>query len=196
MVALILLASCAPAPEPCACETVPLPEAQIVDLAGFTALLDVARPVFYPDLEGASIEVVHLDDVRYFQANLDLSTVSDPPMERKYLVQVDPTVFDDPPSNDVFRAVIAHELGHVQDYVGKNTDELVSFALWYLGGDVADYEHATDEKALTRGCAAGLTAYREWLYEHVDADLLVMKQTNYYTPEEIAAWSEANVCSP
>lgn len=192
----LLLTGCTREAPPCACDEVPLPESQIVDVEGFSALLDVARPVFYPDLAGVPVAVETLADVQYFQATVDLATLADPPRERQYLVQVDPVVFDDPPNNDAFRGLIAHELGHVQDYVGMDTDALVSFALWYAGGDVADYERATDVKALQRGCATGLVAYWDWLYAHVDGELLATKQQNYLMPDEIASWQDTNTCDP
>ena len=56
----------------------------------------------------------------------------------------------------------------------------------------AAYERATDEKALQRGCADGLSAMRTWIYAHVDAETLAEKEKDYYTPEEITTWVADN----
>jgi hypothetical protein len=59
-----------------------------------------------------------------------------------------------------------------------------------------DYERATDEKALGRGCGEGLSEMRTWIYAHAEGDVLEQKQRNYYTPAESAAWGdEHGVCA-
>ena len=75
---------------------------------------------------------------------------------------------------------------------------LLDFAGWYASQDpatsdeLAAYERATDEKALQRGCADGLSAMRTWIYAHVDAETLAEKEKDYYTPEEITTWVADN----
>ena len=51
---------------------------------------------------------------------------------------------------------------------------------------------AYDEYALEAGCASGLKGYREWLYAHIPPEDVEAKRRDYYTPEEIDAWVEAN----
>ena len=98
--------------------------------------------------------------------------------------------------------VLVHELGHVEDYVAQDTDALVAFAVWYGSEDpltsesLADYERGTDEKALDRGCAAGLADARRWIWSHAGPEVLPEKQHNYWSAEEIEAWAEANPTCP
>lgn len=56
------------------------------------------------------------------------------------------------------------------------------------GGYVAEYEHATDEFTLERGCATGLVEFREWLYGFVSEEGRREKEKHYYTPDETRAW--------
>ena len=181
------LLACTPPPS-CACDAVEVPAG--ADVQG---VLDAIRPTLFPDLDGVSIAVQTLE-VTFFQTTVALATFEDPPRDRRYLVQVDPAVLADPPSQAAMVAVLAHELGHAQDFVGMSSNELADFAIWYANEDVADYEHATDEKALTRGCAAGLAEFREWVYSHTDGDVEAEKRRLYYDPAAIAAWAEANTC--
>lgn len=176
-------------PPPCACDAVAVPAG--ADVQG---ILDAIRPTLFPDLDGVSITAQTVEDVTFFQTTVELATFEDPPELRRYLVQVDPVVLADPPSTAAMVAVLAHELGHAQDFVGMDADALAEFAIWYSREDVADYEHATDEKALARGCGPGLAAFREWVYSHTDGEVEAEKRRVYYGPDEIAAWMATNTC--
>lgn len=168
--------------------TPPATEADIV------ALVASAREGFFPTLGALSLEVVTMEsEDSYFVANLDLATLSEAPLERDYRVLYNPALFADPPSRLAVGAILVHELKHVLDYTGMDSDELVEFGLWYASGDdISDYEKQTDEYALESGCAEGLSAYREWVYAHIPAEDLQEKRDTYYTPEEIAAWVADN----
>ncbi len=162
--------------------------------ADIVALVESAREGFFPTFGELSLEVVTMEsEDSYFVANLDLATLSEAPLERDYRVLYSPALFADPPSRLAVGAILVHELKHVLDYTGMESDELVEFGLWYASGeDISDYEKQTDEYALTSGCAEGLSAYREWVYAHIPAEDLQEKLDTYYTPEEIAAWVADN----
>lgn len=124
----------------------------------------------------------------FFAANVDLDTFAAPPLERTYTVQYAEELFAlEPPAAGVV-AILAHELVHVRDYTSMDTEALGAFAIEYATSDVSVYERATDEATLEKGCAAGLVAYREWLYGVVDPETEAQKRHDYYTPEEIRAW--------
>lgn len=184
----IFLLACATPPR-CACDAVEVSPGDDVQ-----TMLDAMRPVLFPDLEGVVITAQTMEKANFFRTTVELATFEDPPRERRYLVQTDPRVLADPPSDAAMVAVLAHELGHAQDYVGMDSQEFADFVMWYGSEDVADYEHATDEKSMARGCAAGLAEYRAWVYAHTDGDEEAEKRRVYYGPDEIAAWSETNVC--
>lgn len=162
--------------------------------AGIQAALDGVQASLYPELHGVSVGLVAMEsDSDYFYANLELSTLPDPPLERQYLVFYSTLMLPDPPSHAAVVAILAHELKHVADYTTMDAAELAEFGLWYATtDDISGYERATDEHALALGCGPGLIEYRQWLYEHVDEQTRAEKQRDYYTPEEIEAWMAAN----
>ncbi|MCB9797711.1 MAG: hypothetical protein H6741_33895 [Alphaproteobacteria bacterium] len=157
------------------------------------ALLALAQAQAWPELEGVevSLETAPMSG-DYFVASLDLSTLDDPPRERRYRVNFNVQVLEDPPSYAAVGAILAHELSHVHDYTGMEAEAMADFALWYAQADTAEYERATDLAAMERGCAQGLLEYRLWLYAHVDAETLEEKRRVYWTPEEIEAWMATN----
>ena len=160
-----------------------------------SALVELARAAYFPTLAGVALELTEIrSEDTFFQANLDLATLDEAPLERTYRVQYNPLVFDDPPPRDAVGAILVHELRHVLDYTELTSEELVDFALWYGAGgeEVYAYERATDEYALEAGCGPSLSRYREWLYVHIPPEDVAAKRASYYTPEEIAAWIAAN----
>ena len=187
----------AASPLRCACSSVALPAAVATETDLAVLLAEVGR-VLYPEQGGVSVGIGPVDHLKYFRAWTELDTLSLPPRERRYTIHYDPAVLAEPPAPAALAAVFAHELGHVDDYLGMDSTALVEFAAWYAGEDpttsasLAEYERATDEKALARGCADGLRQVREWIYAHADEATEAEKRRNYYTPEEIDAWVEEN----
>ena len=206
----VLLLACTPKPEPkiqpdplCACSGIALPDTSIVEASALLELLKGVQVALYPEENGLNLSIEAVDDLQFFQAWIELSTLSNPPESRSYIIRYDPMVLSDPPEPVAVAAILGHELGHVLDYLGKDTEEMVSFAAWYGSEDpassdaLADYERGTDEKAMERGCADGLSRMREWIYAHVDPETEAIKRREYYTPEEIADWvSVHGACKP
>ncbi len=183
---------------PCPCATIPT-ETAITTEADLEALLAATRDAAWPELAGYTLAVEPYTDLAYFRALVSTDTLGvEDPAGRTYLVQYDPVVLDDPPGTGALAAVLTHELGHVYDYVGMTSTELLEFGLWYATEDpmtsdeLRAYERATDESALTRGCADGLSAMRTWIYAHASEEVEAEKRRNYYSPEEIEAWVAAN----
>ncbi len=146
-----------------------------------------------PELNGVSLSVQTIEsESTFLAAQVDLSTISNPPLEREYIIQINPQIFEQQITGASTVAILVHEFKHVLDYTEMDTNTLVEFGLWYAGGDVAEYERATDEFALERGCATGLIEFREWLYDFVSEEIRREKEENYYTPDEIQAWLESN----
>lgn len=188
--ALSLLWGCAdPLPTATPCEGQHLDKPPPASTAAVQEALDGVRTDVYPYLSDLSITLTEADDEQdYFWAQPAFSTVSDPPRERDYRVYVNTRMYPNPPPWSAVFAILVHELKHIADYTEMDTGEVVEFGVWYAQGDIADYERATDLYALEQGCAVGLSAYRSWLYDHVDAETEQQKRIDYYTPEEIEAW--------
>lgn len=160
------------------------------ELALSYVIADVQRIVYGAELRDVEIALAPLpSETDFFHAGVDLTTVDLPGLERRYVIQANSEIFsgDEPPIGAT-TAILAHELQHVLDYIAMAGDELVDFTLAYSEGDIARYERETDEAVLARGCATGLKAYREWLYEQLDAEDAAAKRRDYYTPDEIDAW--------
>ena len=194
------MTACASPPEPAdsgvaeqACALLAQDAAPPGDEAALAALLGEVQATFHPALDGVSIALEAMDsDQDFFVANLDLSTAGEAGPDRDYRVQYGLRVFEDPPPFAATGAILVHELQHIEDYVAMDTAALAEFAIWYAGGDFAEYERATDEVVLEAGCGEGLKAYRLWLYGQVDAGTEAEKRRDYYTPEEIEAWMAAH----
>ena len=183
----------------CPCDEISLPASPVTDDASVLSLLSATQVAAFPELNGVTLAVSPVEDLAFFRASIDLGTLSvDTTVGRVYRVEYDPIVLSDPPEPAALAAVLAHELGHVNDYAAMTSTEYLDFGLWYAeqsaagSDDLAAYERATDEQALTRGCAAGLSAMREWIYAHCTGEVLAEKQRDYYSPDEIAAWVEAH----
>ena len=102
----------------CGCPRLSLPAAPITDEAGLGELLATVQAALYPDEDGALVGVGAVKDLQFFRAWTEVETVADPPYERSYTIQYDPVVLADPPEAAAVAAILAHELGHVQDYLG------------------------------------------------------------------------------
>lgn len=191
-VALAGGAGCGPQ---CPFDAVELPKDPVTDEAGLIDLLAATREATFGSITCASIGVRAHEDLQFLRAWIELDTVDeDDGCAREYTIEYDPVLLTDPPEPVALAAILVHELGHVDDYLLMNSDEVLEFAVWYgtadpmTDDDLAAYERATDEKALERGCAEGLSAMREWIYAHSDATVRAEKERNYYTPEEIEAY--------
>ena len=118
-----------------------------------------------PELDGVSLRVETIEsDSTFLAAQVNLSTISNPPLEREYIIQINPQIFEHQITGGSTVAILVHEFKHILDYTEMDTNALVEFGLWYAGGEVSEYERMTDEFTLERGCATGLIEFREWLY--------------------------------
>lgn len=190
---VVLLTGCLDA-ELGACEAVVGTGAGPTDEAELQQTLDAVRETLADDLVDNDITLNAIDsDSDYFTASVRAESLDAPPEERAYLLNHSVQLFADPPPAHAVAAIVVHELAHIRDYTGMDEGAFVDFVLWYgTTDDVSAYERETDEVALRAGCGAGLSAYREWLYDHVDAQTEAQKRLDYYTPEEIEAWMTAD----
>jgi hypothetical protein len=199
MLLLVTLTGCVKLPADSAapllsCEALMTDGRAVAAEADVQLALEGVRDNLYPELAGVPLGLRSMEsDSDFFYANLDLTTLDEDPRERDYFVFYNARLFDDPPPWEAVVAILAHEIKHVLDYTGMDTEALAEFGLWYgTTDDISEYERATDEYALALGCGEGLSAYRTWLYDHVDEETAAQKRLDYYTPEEIDAWMAGN----
>ena len=150
-------------------------------------LIEDVRAASYPELEGADIEVKTFNhEADYFRTGFSFSRLL---LIRKmrFIIKVNPKVFELGAPEEALRAIIAHELGHVLYFKNRNRTRLFGLVRLISKAYTARFERWTDLQAISRGYSEGLKAYREWLYKNIPVRKLEEKRRNYFSPEEIDA---------
>lgn len=156
-------------------------------LARVRRMVEDVRAVSYPELQNVTIQIKLFDSASdYFQARFTFTSFLLQPRLR-YLLKVNRRLFEQPPSDEALRAILAHELEHVLDFKAKARWRLLGLVRMASPQFTARMERRTDVLAIGRGFGAGLKAYREWLYQQIPANKLAEKQRNYFSPDEIEA---------
>ena len=153
-------------------------------------LVDEIVKASYPELNGADIRVeVFRSKSDYFKARFGIPQFFFGRI--RYLVFVNPRVFELQAPPEGLRAILAHELGHVLYYRRKGRVRLLGLARLGSKRFTARFERWADLQAISRGYGPGLGEYRRWLYQNVLPAKLEEKRRNYFSPEEIDAVSSA-----
>jgi len=140
----------------------------------------------YPELKGAHIRINPFrSQSDYFKARFGVPQYFLPRM--RYLVFVNPRVFELQAPEAGVRAIIAHELGHIFYLRERNRLRLLGLVRMTSTRFTAEFERWADLKAISLGYGEGLKEYRRWLYKNVPASRLAEKQRNYFSPDEIDA---------
>lgn len=112
-----------------------------------------------------------------------------PAAERAYLIRVNTRVCADPPAPAAEKAILAHELAHLDAYSGMGRRALLELGVAYLlrpeGARVEAFEKSADEAVVALGLASGLASYRDWLFERLSPAEVARKRRLYLTPEEL-----------
>lgn len=110
--------------------------------------------------------------------------------KREYILYLNKQLYTQPISDLALKGILAHELVHFTDYEKMNGLELAWFYAKILTSAAfeTEYERATDLQTFERGYAIGIKAFRFWLYDQITPEAKVLKEKNYYTPEEIDDW--------
>ncbi len=149
-------------------------------------LVDEVLAASYPELKQADIQIKPFrSQSDFFKARFGIPQYLLARM--RYLVFVNPRVFELEAPEPGIRAIIAHELGHLTYYNGRNRVRLLGLVRLTSKSFSAEFERWADLKAISRGYGEGLKEYRSWLYANVPASRLAEKQRNYFSPEEIDA---------
>lgn len=150
-------------------------------------LMQAVRASSYPELAGADIRLRPFRSERdFFRTQfkaLDFLTGR----RMRFVIYVNPRVFEMDAPDEALRAVMAHELAHVLSFSRGKRVRLLGLVRLVSKGFAARFERRTDLVAISRGYGAGLGVYRRWLYRHVTPKRLPEKRRNYFSPEEIDA---------
>lgn len=150
-------------------------------------LIEEVRATSFPELAGAEIQIREFSSSSdYFRSRFDFRRFLIG-RRMRYIVFVNPRVFEaDAPAAGI-RAIVAHELAHVLYYRSRHRLRLLGLVRLAGSGYRVRFERWADMQALSRGYGEGLAAYRDWLYRHVPASKLEAKRRDYFSPEEIHA---------
>ena len=150
----------------------------------------------FPELRGAAISVETFDSSSdYFQSRFSFSRFLT--FRRfRYVIFVNPQVFEKNAPIEGVRAIVAHELAHVAYYRRHNRFELFGLAGLQLQSFAVRFERGADLQAIKRGYGAGLKRYREWLYEHIPHEKIAVKKRDYFSPAEIDLMLDARQEKP
>ena len=158
-------------------------------------LVDEVIASSYPELKGADIRIKSFRSRSdYFKARFGIPQYFFGKM--RYLIFVNPRVFELRAPEAGVRAIIAHELGHVVYFKRRIRVRLVGLARLSSKRFTAEFERWADLEAISLGYGEGLKEYRRWLYQNVPASRLAEKQRNYFSPDEIDAILSASHIRP
>lgn len=148
--------------------------------------IKLVRDAYFPTLQHLEIRLEEFQESDFFFAT-DVDYVLFPFRERRYVIQFNDQIFQDPPPRVALRAILAHELFHLKEYQTLTRWQLIKLGLrywWDLEFRIR-FERATDARAIEAGFADGLKEYRQWLYKRISPQALESRRKTYLTPEEI-----------
>jgi hypothetical protein len=141
----------------------------------------------FPDLSNKAVRTRTFEsEADYFRTRVSISRfLLMRPMH--YFVEMNPRIIVAGPPSPGFCAILAHELVHIKGMSRGNRVRLLGMVRLVSPGYTAKFERSADLEAIQRGYGEGLSAYREWVYQHIPPSALKRKRRNYFSPEEIAA---------
>jgi hypothetical protein len=149
--------------------------------------MERVRDASFPELRNTEIQVRILkSNSDFFRSRLRFPDFF---LRRKirYVIKVNPEIFQLEAPEEGLEAIMAHELSHVAYLQKKKRLELLGMARLISGRFTSNFERRTDLEAISRGYGEGLESFRLWLYPHIPQAKLNEKRLNYFSPVEIAA---------
>jgi hypothetical protein len=160
-------------------------------LKEITALLDSVRAASFPQLTGVDISLHPMrSDYVYLESRFTFPSFF---LARKvrYLILFNPDAIPRQVPPDGLRAIVAHELAHIDYFHRRRRIALVSLIRLLSASFAVRFERGADLKAIALGYGPGLESYRTWLYRNVPANKIEKKKRDYFSPEEIEAIQRA-----
>ncbi len=152
---------------------------------------------FFPELEAHTIEFMVDDDIRKSVMQAQPKFVSMLGFgKRTYLIKISryfklkgkKIPIDDLPE-DVLIGWIGHELGHIMDYLHKNTWSMILFGIGYLTSKsfIISAERAADTYAVNHGLGEYILKTKDFILNQAGMSPRYLDKINrlYLPPEEI-----------
>jgi len=159
-------------------------------------LVDSVRAASFPQLKdaGISLRPMHSDYI-YFESRFTFSSFF-LASKLRYTILFNPEAIARKVPPDGLRAIVAHELAHIDYFNRRSRMGLVSLTRLLWAPFAARFERGADLEAIALGYGPGLESYRTWLYRNVPASRMEEKKRDYFSPEEIEAILHATGRNP
>jgi hypothetical protein len=152
-----------------------------------TDLVNEVRTASFPQLKGTEITVHGLrSDYVYLEARFTFASYF---FERRlrYMVLFNADAFARGVPADGLRAIVAHELTHLDYFQNQSRMGLMGLARLASSSFTSRFERTADLQTIELGYGQGLESYRNWLYRNIPASRLEEKKRDYFSPMEIEA---------
>jgi hypothetical protein len=150
-------------------------------------LVGSVRSASFPQLKDSEITVYELHgDYVFLEARFTFSSFFS--LHRlRYMLSFNREALTRGVPPDGLRAIVAHELAHIDYFQGENRMGLIGLVRLLSSSFNSRFERNADLQIIALGYGPGLQSYREWLYRNIPASSMEEKKRDYFSPEEIAA---------
>jgi hypothetical protein len=153
-------------------------------LGDVVALMNQVRHDSFPKLQDARIDLRYLSsDYIFLEAQFTPGSFFK--RQLRYNLLFNPLARGAP--NDALRAIMAHELAHVDFYESQSRMGLLALVQILSARYNARFERAADLETIRLGYGPGLRSFRLWLYQQIPSSRMEEKKRDYFSPEEIDA---------
>ena len=141
----------------------------IIALQDIATLVDSVRAASYPQVKDVEIALRQMrSEYIYFESRFTFPSFF---FGRKlrYMILFNSEAIARQVPPDGLRAIVAHELAHIDYFNRQSRMGLVSLIQLLWAPFAARFERAADLEAIALGYGPGLESYRVWLYRNVPA---------------------------
>jgi len=155
-------------------------------LSDIARIVDSVRAASYPRLSGEQITLREMrSDHIYLESRFTFMSFFTPRLRYTILFNPEASARQIPP--DGLRAIVAHELAHIDYYYGQSRMGLLGLVRLASARFAALFERSADLESIALGYGPGLSSYRTWLYRNIPDAWMDEKKRDYFSPEEIDA---------
>ncbi|MTI22400.1 hypothetical protein E1176_15315 [Fulvivirga sp. RKSG066] len=158
---------------------------------------------YFPELWKTKIDFVFRDNIKnaVMQAQPRVRTLFKKKVARTYKIKISKFLklgdqikpIEEVP-HDILVGWLAHELGHVMDYVDRSSFQMIGFGFNYLTSRafLKNAELEADRYAISHGCADLIIKTKKYIlnHEHLPEDYKARIDDLYLSPEEVRLMEE------
>jgi len=158
---------------------------------------------YYPELWKTKIDFIFKDKIKHavMQAQPRVRTLFKKKKSRTYKIKIsrvlqlgDMTKPIEEVPHDILVGWLAHELGHVMDYLDRSSFQMIGFGFNYITSRsfLMNAEYEADKHAVEHGCADHIVKTKNYIlnHEHLSDDYKARINRLYISPEEVRLLEE------